>query len=208
LLEELNSRQGSPFNTVPETAITENSEISSQDLNAILADLRQTISKLEKKNIPDDLYASAQSLLNQGDEQGAVRELERLVQSQPTHAFAHNDLGVLYQRIGVIAKSQHHHELAVKADPANATFKKNLAGLYFAELERTDDAIFLLTETLRTNPNDIETLMGLARISLAIGQKDVASVFIQKVTELEPLNEEVRELLGQTQGNNSFFLTN
>jgi len=145
--------------------------------------------------------------LNQGDEQGAVRELERLVQCQPTHALAHNDLGVLYQRIGVIAKSHYHHELAVKADPSDITFKKNLAGLYFAELGKTDEAIYLLTDILRTNPNDVETLSGLARIAVAIGRTDEAATFIQKVTELEPWNDEARELSGQIRGGNSFFLT-
>ncbi len=187
-------------------SMTDSSQVTSPDLDAILADLRDTITRLDQKNQPNDMYANALALLNQGDEPGATRELEKLVQSQPSHALAHNDLGVLYQRHGVLQKALHHHELAVKQDPTNATFKKNLAGLYFAELERNDDAIFLLTEVLRTNQNDVETLMGLARIALTIGQTDEASIFIGKVTELEPWNEDARELSGQINGNNSFFL--
>jgi len=207
LLAEPDSPQGPPSGVVETHTTTESSQTAPPDLDAILADLRQTISKLEKQNIPADLYANAQTLLNQGDEQGAVRELESLVQSQPSHALAHNDLGVLYQRRGLLQKAQYHHELAVKEDPANTSFKKNLAGLYFAELGKTDDAIYLLTEILRTYPNDVETLTGLARIAVAIGRTDEAATFIQKVTELEPWNEEARELFGQIHGENSFFLT-
>jgi len=167
-----------PFGTVAAPTNFQSAEISAPDLDAILADLRATITKLDKKNHPDDMYTNALALLNQGDEQGAARELERLVLNQPSHALAHNDLGVLYQRRGVLAKSLYHHERAVKEDPSNVSFKKNLAGLYFAELQRTDDAIFLLTEILKTHPNDVETLTGLARIALTIGQPDEASIFL------------------------------
>lgn len=207
LLSELNSSERSAPAAEPAATRTKTAEISSPDLDAILNDLRRTISKLDKQNRPDEIYANATSHLNQGDELGAIRELERLVQVCPSHALAHNDLGVLFLRRGVLAKSQYYQELAVKAEPTNATFKKNLAGLYFAELGKTDEAIYLLTDILRTNPNDVETLTGLARIALAIGRTGEATTFIQKVTELEPWNDEARELSGQIQGGNSFFLT-
>jgi len=207
LLAELDSAPATYSSHVTAAPAATSAQSPSPDLDAILADLRETISKLEKQNLPEDLYANAQNLLNQGDEQGAVRELERLLQSQPAHALAHNDLGVLYQRRGILPKAQYHHELAVKEDPANATFRKNLAGLYFAELGKTDEAIYLLTEILQTKPNDVETLTGLARIAVAIGRTDEAATFIRKVTELEPWNDEARELFDQIQGNNGFFLT-
>jgi tetratricopeptide (TPR) repeat protein len=206
LLAELDLAPATLSMTDTAPSVTASAQDSPTDLDAILADLRKTITTLEKQNLSNDLYTKAQALMNQGDEQGAVRELENLIKDQPAHALAHNDLGVIYQRIGALPKSQYHHEMAVKEDPANATFKKNLAGLYFAELGKTDDAIFLLTEILRSNPDDVETLTGLGRIALAIGQREEAATFIQKVTELEPWNTDARELLGQVQDDNSFFL--
>ena len=206
LLAELESSPVAPSVTVRPHA-NASAQVHPTDLDVILADLRQTISKLEKQNLPDDLYANALALMKQGDEQGAIHELERLVQVSQPMPLAHNDLGVLYQMNGALAKSLYHHEMAVKADPDNATFKRNLAGLYFAELGRTDDAIFLLTEILRSHPDDVETLTGLGQIALAIGQQEAATTFIQKVTELEPWNTDARELLGQIQGDSSFFLT-
>lgn len=176
------------------------------DLDAILADLRQTIDKLEKQSSPTDPYANALALLEKGDKQGAISELEKLVEKQPGHALAHNDLGVLYQQRGDISSSRIHHERAVEADPTNPTFKKNLAGLYFSELDMTDDAIYLLTEVLRDNPNDVETLTGLARIAIAIGRTEEATTFLEKVTELEPWNDGAREFLDQLNATNNFFL--
>lgn len=206
LLAELDSASNASSREVAPSSTTANPQHTDTDLDTILADLRQTISSLEKQNLPEDLYANAQTLLNQGKMPEAQHELERLVQKQPDHALAHNDLGVLYQQQGALQQSQHHHELAVKADPANATFKKNLAGLYFSELGRTDDAILLLTEILRTEPNDIETLTGLYHIALAIGRTEEAATFLEKVTELEPWNADAKELLGQLIGSNGFFL--
>lgn len=208
LLAELDSQPEPQSGTVTATSTTEITQGTPNDLDAILADLRETISNIEKQNFPVDQYANAQTLLRRGDEQGAVCELEKLVQSQPTHALAHNDLGVLYQRNGVLQKSQYHHEMAVKSDPTNTTFKKNLAGLYFSELAKTDEAIHLLTEILRSDPNDVETLTGLAQIAVAIGRREEASTFIKKVTELEPWNEDARELFGQLNSGDSFFLAN
>lgn len=205
-LADLDSQPGPATETVKHAPASVNSQ-DAADLDAILSDLRETIAKLENQSPAEDRYANALTLLKQGDQQGTIRELERLIQCQPNHAVAHNDLGVLYQMDGVIDKSLQHHELAVKADPDNATFKRNLAGLYFAELGRTDDAICLLTEILRSHPDDIETLTGLGQIALAIGQREEATTFIQKVTELEPWNTDARELLGQIQEDSSFFLT-
>jgi Flp pilus assembly protein TadD len=185
---------------------TPHTQAEPADLDALLADLRDTISRLEEQNHPEDTYANAVALLKQGNQQAAICELEKLVQSNPSHALAHNDLGVLYLQQGDSEKSRYHHELAVKEDPTSTTFKKNLAGLYFTELGRTDDAIFLLTEALRTDPNDVETLTGLYRIALAIGWTEEAATFLEKVTELEPWNQDARELLGQLRGANGFFL--
>lgn len=200
-LAELEPAEAAAYGTPPAPT-----QSAPADLDALLADLRDTITRLEQQNLPEDTYANAVALLNQGNQQAAICELEKLVQRDPSHALAHNDLGVLYLQQGDTEKSQHHHELAVKADPTSTTFKKNLAGLYFTELGKTDDAIFLLTEALRAEPDDVETLTGLYRIALAIGWTEEAATFLEKVTELEPWNQDARELLGQLRSANGFFL--
>jgi Flp pilus assembly protein TadD len=205
-LAKLDAAPAYPTDTVSPPPSATPPSAKDSDLDAILADLRDTISKLEKEPRAEDRYADALALLNQGNEQGAVHELERLLQSHPSHALAHNDLGVLYQRQGDIPSSRRHHELAVRHDPSNTTFRKNLAGLYFSELSMTDEAISLLTEILRESPNDTETLTGLARIALTVGRTEEAATFLGKVCELEPWNGDARELLDQLNGADGFFL--
>jgi Flp pilus assembly protein TadD len=205
-LAELDSQQAPPPETITVSPTQAKLRTGPAELDAIIADLRKTITSLEDQNLPDDAYANAMALLNQGNEEGAVRELERLVQNHPSHSLAHNDLGVLFQRQGDIRTSRHHHELAVRHDPANATYKKNLAGLYFGELGMTDEAIYLLTEILRSSPNDVETLTGLARIAFTVGRPEEAAIFLRKVVELEPWNQDARELLGRLNSADGFFL--
>lgn len=205
-LAKLDSQQAPPPETVTPSPSHAKPQTGPADLDAILADLRKTITSLESQNLPDDAYANAMALLNQGNEEGAVRELERLVQDHPSHSLAHNDLGVLYQRRGDIQTSRHHHELAVRHDPGNPTYKKNLAGLYFSELGMTDEAIYLLTEILRSSPDDVETLIGLARIALTVGRPEEAATFLRKVVELEPWNGDARELLDRLNSDDGFFL--
>ena len=178
-----------------------------QELDSILAGLHATLSRLETAASPQELYQQALSARDRGDEQDAFSRLQLLVDKYPTFALAHNDLGVIYQQRGDTEKSLHHHEAAVLRDPANATFKRNLAGLYFSELGRNDDAIFILTELLRSDPNNVETLSGLAQIALAIGRSDEAVIFLDKIVELDPHNVDAGDLLNQLQNDNGFFLT-
>ena len=176
------------------------------DLDSILASIRETVTQLEKGVSPEDLYRSALSLQEQGNEDGAILELEKLVQGNPDFALAHNDLGVILQRRGEIHKALVHLESAVRIDPASATFGHNLAGLYFSGLDRMDDAIRLLTEILRSNPSDVAALSGLAQIALTLGRTEDATIFLEKVTELEPTNQTAQELLCQLSRDGSFFL--
>ncbi|HOP41091.1 MAG TPA: tetratricopeptide repeat protein [Geobacteraceae bacterium] len=180
---------------------------SAPEMDTILAGLHETLSRLETVDSSQESYRKALSAMQHGDEESAVTLLMQLVDLDPSFALAHNDLGVIFQQRGDFEKSRYHHELAVKEDPSSITFRKNLAGLYFSELDRTDDAIFLLTEILRTHPNDVETLSGLSQIALTLGRTEEAATFLEKISKLEPCNNEARELLDQLRNdNNGFFL--
>ncbi|KAF0219373.1 MAG: hypothetical protein FD174_2072 [Geobacteraceae bacterium] len=144
---------------------------------------------------PEELYAKALSLANSGRQDEAIAELEGVLRLHPHYALAHNDLGVLYYQKGDKVKSLEHHEKAVQLNPENITFRKNLAELYFVELGRTDDAIFAFLDILKKHPNDVETLMGLGRISVAIGRTEEAKTFFGKVLNIEPWNAAARQQL-------------
>lgn len=142
-------------------------------------------------------YREAQELAANGSFAQAVMTLEELIRHQPTNALYHNDLGVIRYQTGDISGAQARYEQAVRLEPDNALYARNLADLYFAELNRADDAIRIYLELHRKSPRDVETLINLGHISAAVGRPDEARAFYRRALEIEPWNKEVREALIQ-----------
>ena len=174
---------------------------TSDSLEDILARIRQTLGQEITPEVSqpspsfDELYRTAQKQLADGSDEQAITTLEQLVALEPDNALAHNDLGVLYTRRGNSERACLHHETAVNHNPANTTFQKNLAALYYTCLERTDEAIAIYTRLLREYPDDVEVLTALAIISAANNLGEQAKLFIGRVLELEPWNNDARDFL-------------
>lgn len=144
---------------------------------------------------PDELYREAQEALRAGREVDAIAALERLTGQEPSHALGHNDLGVLYLRRGDYERAGYHHERAVSCNPANVTFRKNLADYYYAVAGKTDEAVDIYTRLLKECPDDVEVLSALALISRANNLNAEARTFILKALDLEPWNAAARQFL-------------
>jgi Flp pilus assembly protein TadD len=167
-----------------------------KDVDSLLAELRQTISGLTAQAVsPEERYREALEHAEHGRTAEAVSVLDELVRSVPQNALAWNDLGVMTYQLGDINRSLVAHEQAVRLEPANPIFGKNLANLYYTALGRTDDAIQIFTGILREHPEDVETLLALGQISAANGYTEQARAFATKVLQLEPWNAAAREFL-------------
>jgi len=183
--------------TTPVSQISPTAPVAaSGELDTLLAGLRQTISSMTAVNkTPEERYREAVELAEEGKCAEAITALEDAVRSAPEYALAWNDLGVLTGQSGDVKRSLAAHEQAVRLDPANITFGKNLASLYYAALGRTDDAIHIFTRILSAHPDDIETLLALGQISAINGYADEARTFVKKVLQLEPWNMAARQFL-------------
>lgn len=144
---------------------------------------------------PETLYRQALELANSGKAVEAVRALEGLVVNHPAYAVAHNDLGVLYQQMGDLSRARHHHEEAVRLQPASQIFKKNFADLLYIACGETEEAMKLYVNILGSAPRDIETLKTVSRICLEMGQTDNARSFLETILKIEPWNSDARESL-------------
>jgi len=146
---------------------------------------------------PDELYAEAQKLINNGRERDAMELLKKLVTSYPDYALAHNDLGVLSYNQGNKEEALHHYEKAAQLGPYNDTFQKNLADFYFVEAGRMEEALEIYLEILKRNPTDIETLVIMGQICVSLNKIDDAKFFYHRALELEPWNVDARERLDE-----------
>jgi tetratricopeptide (TPR) repeat protein len=137
---------------------------------------------------PQNLYDEASRWIAAGNVQAGKKCLLQLVASHPDAAVAYNDLGVLAYREGERHDALEHYKKAVEREPANLTFRKNLAECYWVGLGRHEDALKTYIDILSSNPEDIETLMGLGKLCTELRQHDDARVFLERVLEIEPWN--------------------
>jgi len=132
-------------------------------------------------------------LLPQEDEE--LAPLKRLLAQNPANALVHNNLGIVYIGRGEYELACVHHEQAVRYEPRNLMYRKNLADLYYSVLGRTDDAIEIYTQLIKEYPEDVEVLSALALFSKGAGLKEQARIVVNKVLSLQPWNSEARTFL-------------
>ena len=144
---------------------------------------------------PEQLYQQARDMANSGNTRDARKALEELVFSHPDLAVAHNDLGVLYQQEGDTARSRFHHGEAVRLQPDNLNFLKNMADLFYVACGETEEAMKLYVKILGKDPRDIEVLKAISQIFLENGNPDDARSFLENILKIEPWNSDARESL-------------
>jgi tetratricopeptide (TPR) repeat protein len=144
---------------------------------------------------PEQLYRQALELANSGRSRDALRALEELVMQHPNYAIAHNDLGVLYQQEGDLAKARRHQEEAHRLQPDNSIFQKNLADLLYIACGETEAALNLYVGILGSNPRDVEVLQAISQICMEGGRPDDARSFLDAILKIEPWNSQARESL-------------
>lgn len=151
----------------------------------------------------EKIYGEIHQLINTGRYDDGIVALEKLLESYPGFALAHNDLGVLYFNRGDRERAMNHYEKAAQLNPENITFQKNLADFYFVVSERIDDALKIYLKILDKHPGDIETLLALGQICTSLNRIDDARFLFSKVLELEPKNISAIEGLKALQGSST-----
>lgn len=142
-----------------------------------------------------ELYKEAVSLVDSNKLDEAIQVLEALVIQAPDNALAHNDLGVVYQRMGDLQKSRQHHESASQLQPENSTFQKNLADLLCTAFGELEEALTIYVKLFAENSYDIETMKAIAHICLEVDKPDDARFFLEKILEIKPWDQEAAEAL-------------
>jgi len=143
----------------------------------------------------DELYREAAKLSNTANFSDAIPVLEGLVALDSGYALAHNDLGVLYQKIGDRQKSRQHHESAVRLQPANKTFQKNLADVLYVEFYEFEEALNIYVCLQANSPQDIEILKAIASICQAVGNESDARYFLNRILSLQPWDRDAQTTL-------------
>lgn len=143
----------------------------------------------------EELYNVAMNLVNAARSAEAIQTLEMLVTQDTNHALAHNDLGVLYQMNGELQKSREQHEIAVRLNPDNSIFQKNLADLLCSGFGAFEAALEIYVRLFAENSYDVETMKAIAHICLEVNKLDDARFFLEKALAIKPWDQETAEAL-------------
>ena len=149
----------------------------------------------EPEKSPDLLYREAVNLVDADKSDEALPLLEALVAQVPDNAFAHNYLGVLYQKRGDLQKSRNHHEAAVRLQPENSIFQKNLADLLYSGFGALEEALTIYVKLYGEDRYDIELLKAIAHICLEVDKPDDARFFLERIIAAKPWDQDAAEAL-------------
>jgi Flp pilus assembly protein TadD len=150
-------------------------------------------------NAPNDLYEQAKAKSASGDLEGAIDDLTQVLVHLPDESKYHNELGVLYYVVGEKEKALASYEKAVRLEPSEPNYAKNLADFYLVEQGRAEDAMKLYLQVLEKNPEDIEALMAIGVVCANIGHGEDAKHFYNRILEIEPSNQGAQEALENLQ---------
>ncbi|MGD9288609.1 MAG: glycosyltransferase [Desulfobacterales bacterium] len=158
-----------------------------------------------EKNLCKVAYLNRQGEdhLRKGDLEGALNAFKKALEIDPSNATTHNDLGVLYYNQGDKEEAFTYYRKAARLDPDNITFQKNLADFYYVEMGKVEEAMQIYVKALNANPKDIETLLVLGHICVALENFLDAKVFYSRVLEIEPGNQDALHFFDKVNSMNS-----
>lgn len=156
--------------------------------------LFQAVQPVQKLS-SEDLYREAIKLVDADRTSEAIPLLETLVIQSPDNALAHNDLGVLCQKSGNLQKARTHHESAVRLQPENILFQKNLADLLCSGFGAFEESLAIYVKLYAENSYDVEIIKAVAHICLEVDKPDDARFFLEKALAIKPWDQESAEAL-------------
>ncbi|MCG7853087.1 MAG: glycosyltransferase, partial [Methanosarcinaceae archaeon] len=160
-------------------------------------ELKKTLYGNSKGGIKEssELNQQGEDLFAKDNFDGALDAFTKALDIDSSNAIVHNNLGVLYYNRGDKEKAFSHYKKAAELQPENITFQKNLADFYYVVLGRAEEAMRLYVKILNANPEDVETLLIIGHICVALKKFDDAKDFYGRVLKIEPGNKDARKFL-------------
>lgn len=155
---------------------------------------QQSVDALSGFSVGRYNLASALDLAGRNDE--ALVEYQTVVEANPGHADAWNNLGILYGKMSRIEESIDAYRKALAARSEDAAIRVNLAKQILRGSDDKSEAIGLLTEAVALRPDDAKLLNTLGVAHAMQGEVEKASAHFRRATVLDPEYTEAYRNLG------------
>jgi tetratricopeptide (TPR) repeat protein len=145
--------------------------ISSNDLNKARLILDGLV-----KRFPADPQARvllAQVMLHDNDAAGALEQLSKSLELNPTQAQVHHTVGIIHEKTGDLSKARHHYTQASMIEPNNASYALYM-GQLLMKMGELDEAQMQVLKAQRLDSKLVQSYAVLAEISARRGKVDMA----------------------------------
>ena len=136
---------------------------------------------------PSDENFFAQALLHHQNNnlELAINLYNKVLKINPIHYPAHNNLGVAYQKLGLLHKAKDCYKKLIEINPNDASACSNL-GVLFKDLNDYDNGIKSLAKAIEINPHYSEAHNNLGNIFYEIKDFKKAKIYYEKAIEINP----------------------
>ncbi|MAM35249.1 MAG: hypothetical protein CMH28_09260, partial [Micavibrio sp.] len=114
--------------------------------------------------VPDFRVKYAGALFTEGQAEEGVRQLQKVIQEQPDHKVAHNNLGYHYLRSGNLEMAAYHLKQALQSDPDYELALFNKVTLAMMQNDQ-QAAILNLSKILKHNPDNSKAREALQQLT-------------------------------------------
>jgi Flp pilus assembly protein TadD len=129
------------------------------------------------------LLAAVKTMAGRPEE--AVPLLREVASEDLSHFMAHVQLAEISQQVGLLEEALRHRQLAVQANPEDATLVSEL-GITLVRAGRPDEGIKTLAEAAALNPRDARPHYLLGLMELQRGNKEKAAAAFRQFIALAP----------------------
>ncbi|MGH9716165.1 MAG: DUF3857 domain-containing protein [Candidatus Acidiferrales bacterium] len=145
---------------------------------------------------PDQLLAAGRASLNGGNPQSAIPLFQRVLQLDPKHEGAWNDLGLAYLQMGKNADAASAFRKQLEVNPANQ-HAGNYLGVALERQQDFDDAIAAFRKQATDHPLDPVAHAALGELLVSQHEYAAAVPELEKGGVLAPKDPEVQIALGR-----------
>jgi len=163
----------------------------------------ETMAKLDKKeliieeplnnrNIPYQNDNGEITTIGGNHELAIIEKCKAEIRKNPKNDKAHNNIAILFCRMDCNEEALFHFREALKINPENIIYKKNLADFCYYRLGRNEEALEIYLNILATQPDEMETLNAIGKICSDLGRYDDAKHFFSEILKIDPDNAEAK----------------
>jgi len=147
------------------------------------------------KNISEkQLFEQALSAKKEGNNQESMNYVQKILEQNAENADALNLAGIIYYEQEKLEKAKNSFAAAIQNDHTMVDAQHNYAETLI-ELEDYKNGVKAFVTILENHPENVTALLRLAQLSAEAGRFDDSVEYCEKVLEIEPENEQAREII-------------